>query len=90
MYGRRQTRIIIRQVLYEHIDSVLDAAKIAALHHACSQFLRQATAFDPTASVDSRDRAARRSSTGLRRHTEATTTVADHLLPKHAPVSCST
>jgi hypothetical protein len=39
-------------VLSEHFNAVLVATKIAAAHYACGHFLRQATAFDATASVD--------------------------------------
>jgi hypothetical protein len=37
-----------------HAKSVVDAAKIAAAHHARHEFPRLVTAFDPIASVDTR------------------------------------
>jgi hypothetical protein len=55
----RETRTIKHRVFSLHINSIDFASKIAAVHHADGEFLRLATAFDPTASVDnpSSDRA---------------------------------
>jgi hypothetical protein len=46
-------RIIRARVLFEYIDVGAAAAKIAATHLAGSHLLRLATAFGPSASVDS-------------------------------------
>jgi hypothetical protein len=57
--GRTLTRTIRRSVLSVHIKSAVVDANIAALHHAGGGFRLLATAFDPTASLDtqSADRA---------------------------------
>jgi hypothetical protein len=51
--GRVKTRMIGAHVLSVQTESVVDLTEIAAAHHACGEFPAQATAFDPTASVDS-------------------------------------
>jgi hypothetical protein len=48
-----ETRTIRPHVFSVRIKSVVVTSKVAAVHHAGGGFLRLATAFDPTVSVDS-------------------------------------
>lgn len=50
--GRTQAQIIRWPVLSGHRDTVVVAPKIAATHHAFSEFMHLAAAFDPIALID--------------------------------------
>lgn len=53
MCGRPETRTIRRNVLSVHVESVVGAARIAAVHQVEGGFRLPTTALDSTASVDS-------------------------------------